>query len=286
MASLQDQLLKAGLADKASAKQARADKRKKQKQKNKQKQPVVDEATIAAQQAAEEKKARSRELNQLQQQEREKRSIIAQVRQLITVNKQPRNGETLLNFTHDNVVKRLYVSEEMHKQVTKGRLAVVLLDDAYELVPAPVADKIAQRDEASVIYRADLDKSGADGKDEEEDDWYADYEIPDDLICLDIGPGTINQFSEVVQDSGTILWNGPMGVFEVDGFHHGTQKIAEKIAAVTERGMMTIIGGGDSAAAIKKFGLMKKVSHVSTGGGASLELLSGNTLPAIYSLEI
>ncbi|HBI75874.1 MAG TPA: DUF2058 domain-containing protein, partial [Alteromonas macleodii] len=72
-------------------------------------------------------------------------------------------------------------SEEMHKQVTKGRLAVVLLDDAYELVPAPVADKIAQRDEASVIYRADLDKSGADGKDEEEDDWYADYEIPDDL---------------------------------------------------------------------------------------------------------
>ena len=110
--------------------------------------------------------------------------------------------------------------------------------------------------------------------------------IPDDLICLDIGPGTINQFSEVVQDSGTILWNGPMGVFEVDGFHHGTQKIAEKIAAVTERGMMTIIGGGDSAAAINKFGLMKKVSHVSTGGGASLELLSGNTLPAIYSLEI
>ncbi len=69
----------------------------------------------------------------------------------------------------------------MHKQVTKGRLAVVLLDDAYELVPAPVADKIAQRDEASVSYRADLDKSGADGKDEEEDDWYADYEIPDDL---------------------------------------------------------------------------------------------------------
>ena len=175
MASLQDQLLKAGLADKASAKQARADKRKKQKQ------PVVDEATIAAQQAAEEKKARSRELNQLQQQEREKRSIAAQVRQLITVNKQPRNGETLLNFTHDNVVKRMYVSEEMHRQVTKGRLTVVLLDDAYELVPTPVADKIAQRDEASIIYRADLDKSGNDGKDEAEDDWYADYEIPDDL---------------------------------------------------------------------------------------------------------
>jgi len=178
MASLQDQLLKAGLADKATAKQARG---KKQKQKNKQKQPVVDEAALAAQQAAEEKKARSRELNQLQQQERERRSIAAQVRQLITVNKQPRKGETLLNFTHDNVVKRMYVSEEIHKQVTKGRLTVVMLDDAYELVPTPVADKIAQRDEASVIYRADLDKSGSDGKDEAEDDWYADYEIPDDL---------------------------------------------------------------------------------------------------------
>jgi len=181
MASLQDQLLKAGLADKGSAKQARADKRKKQKQKNKQKQPVVDEATIAAQKAAEEKKARSRELNQLQQQEREKRSVVAQVKQLITVNKQPRDGETLLNFTHDNVVKRMYVSEEVHKQVTKGRLAVVLLDDVYELVPTPVADKIAQRDDTFVIYRADLDKSGSDGKDEDEDDWYADYEIPDDL---------------------------------------------------------------------------------------------------------
>ena len=110
--------------------------------------------------------------------------------------------------------------------------------------------------------------------------------VPDDLMGLDIGPGTVNQFSEVIQDSGTILWNGPMGVFEVDGFHHGTQKIAEKIAAVTEKDIMTIIGGGDLAAAIKQFGLMKKVSHVSTGGGASLELLSGNTLPAIYSLEI
>ena len=110
--------------------------------------------------------------------------------------------------------------------------------------------------------------------------------IPNDLMGLDIGPGTINQFSEIIENSGTILWNGPLGVFEVDGFHHGTQKIAEKIAAVTEKDIMTIIGGGDLAAAIKQFGLMKKVSHVSTGGGASLELLSGNTLPAIYSLEI
>jgi len=179
MASLQDQLLKAGLANKASAKQARADKRKKQKVK--QKQPVVEEATLAAQQAAEEKKARSRELNQLQQQEREKRSIVAQVRQLIITNKQVRKGDTVLNFTHNNVVKRMYVSNDMHKQVTKGRLTVVLLDDAYELVPTPVAEKIAQRDEQSIIYRADLDTSGSDGQEQDQDDWYADYDIPDDL---------------------------------------------------------------------------------------------------------
>jgi len=129
MASLQDQLLKAGLADKGTAKKARAEKRKKQKQKK----PVVDEATLAAQKAAEEKKERSRELNQLQQNEREKRSIVAQVKQLIETNKQARKGDMVLNFTHDNVVKRMYVSADIHRQVTKGRLTVVLLEDAYEI---------------------------------------------------------------------------------------------------------------------------------------------------------
>ena len=77
-----------------------------------------------------------------------------------------------------------------------------------------------------------------------------------------------------------------MGVFEVDGFHKGTEQVALRIGTATENKTTSIIGGGDSALAIKKFGLMKSVSHVSTGGGASLELLSGNTMPAIYSLEI
>ena len=75
----------------------------------------------------------------------------------------------------------MYVSAEMHKQVTKGRLTVVILGDAYELVPTPVADKIAQRDDSFIIYRADLDTSDSDGKEEAQDDWYADYDIPDDL---------------------------------------------------------------------------------------------------------
>lgn len=181
MASLQDQLLKAGLADKSSAKQARAAKRKKQKLKNKNQAVEVDEAKLAAEKAAEEKREKDRELNEQQQKAREKRSVLAQIKQLIEVNKQTRKGDTLLNFTHNNVVKRMYVSDDIHKQVTKGRLVVVLLDDSYELVPTPVADKIAQRDEAFVIYRADLDTKGADGNEQDEDDWYADYEIPDDL---------------------------------------------------------------------------------------------------------
>ncbi|MCU7553950.1 DUF2058 domain-containing protein [Alteromonas sp. ASW11-19] len=180
MASLQDQLLKAGLADKSSAKKARADKRKKQKLKNKNKAEVVDEATLAAQQAAEEKKARDRALNEAKQQELEKRSVAAQVKQLISINRQSKGrGDTVLNFTHDNVVKRMYVTDAVHKLVTQGRLTVVSFEGGYELVPTPVAEKIAQRDADSVIYRADT--ASEDQAASEEDDWYADYQIPDDL---------------------------------------------------------------------------------------------------------
>lgn len=110
--------------------------------------------------------------------------------------------------------------------------------------------------------------------------------IPDHLMGLDIGPETVEEFSNIIEGSGTVLWNGPMGVFEVDGFQKGTQNIALKLVEITRGDAMTIVGGGDSTAAINKYGLIKEVSHVSTGGGASLELLSGNPLPAIYSLEL
>jgi len=180
VASLQDQLLKAGLADKSSARQARQEKRKKQKLKNKNKQDVVDENKVAAQQALDEKKARDRQLNEQQQKEREERSIAAQVRQLITLNSQPKGkDEGVLNFTDNNLVKRMPVSEAVRKLVTQGRLTVVKLGEEYHLVPTPVADKIAQRDEGSVIYRADT--KAEDQAASEEDDWYADFEIPDDL---------------------------------------------------------------------------------------------------------
>jgi phosphoglycerate kinase len=108
--------------------------------------------------------------------------------------------------------------------------------------------------------------------------------IPADKMGLDIGPKSIKLFSDELMKSKTIVWNGPMGVFEMDNFAKGTFAIAETLAKVTENGAITVIGGGDSAAAISKAGLEEKVSHVSTGGGASLEFLEGKILPGVAAL--
>jgi 3-phosphoglycerate kinase len=101
---------------------------------------------------------------------------------------------------------------------------------------------------------------------------------------LDIGPVTIEKFNSALKSSKTIVWNGPMGAFEMDNFSVGTKKIAESLAEASDRGATTIVGGGDSAAAISKFGLDDKISHISTGGGASLEFLEGKKLPGIEAL--
>lgn len=101
---------------------------------------------------------------------------------------------------------------------------------------------------------------------------------------LDIGPKSIERFKKIIALSNTILWNGPMGVFEKDSYAEGTKEIAAALSEVTEAGQTTIIGGGDTAAAVRSFG-QDNMSHISTGGGASLELLSGETLPAYTALE-
>jgi len=110
-------------------------------------------------------------------------------------------------------------------------------------------------------------------------------EIPNDMEALDIGPETIELYSKEIKAAKTVVWNGPMGVFEIEKFAVGTNAIAKVLAEATKEGVITIIGGGDSAAAITKIGLEKSVSHVSTGGGASLEFLEGKVLPGVAALD-
>ncbi|MGD8946529.1 MAG: phosphoglycerate kinase, partial [Desulfobacterales bacterium] len=109
-------------------------------------------------------------------------------------------------------------------------------------------------------------------------------QIPADWIALDIGQKSIDRFRSVLESAKTVVWNGPMGVFEIEETAKGTYAIANILADATAKGATTVIGGGDSASAVNKAGVADRVSHVSTGGGASLEFIEGKVLPGVAAL--
>lgn len=110
-------------------------------------------------------------------------------------------------------------------------------------------------------------------------------DIPDDLMGLDIGPSTVERYREIIAGANTIVWNGPMGVFEVEQFAKGTMAIAEAVADATDDGAFSVVGGGDSVSALTRSGFTDRISHVSTGGGAMLAFLEGSSLPGIEALS-
>ena len=175
--SLQDQLLKAGLIDDKKANKIKKNKHKQTKQKQKNKIETTDEAKLAAQQTQAGKAQRDRQLNQQRKAEAERKAIAAQVRQLVEMNRQPRDeGDITYSFTDGTLVKRIPVSEIQLKQLSNGRLCIIKLDEQYELIPTLVAEKIQLRDESTQIL------SNQSTETPDEDDPYADFQVPDDLM--------------------------------------------------------------------------------------------------------
>ena len=177
--SLQDQLLKAGVINKQKASKVNAEKRKKAKQSRQTKTSDVDENKLAVQQTHAAKAEKDRQLNQQRQQQLEQKAINAQIRQLIISNRQPQaDSETAYNFSDNNIVKKIYISETLRAQIGNGQLAIVKLDGRYEVVPAIVARKISERSQDHVVVLNDSTNTD----DVVENDAYADYQIPDDLM--------------------------------------------------------------------------------------------------------
>jgi phosphoglycerate kinase len=112
-----------------------------------------------------------------------------------------------------------------------------------------------------------------------------DQAVPDGKMGLDIGPETVAAYTEEIRKAKTILWNGPMGVFELEPFASGTLTLAEEMADAADHGAFVLVGGGDSVTAAAKAGVTQRLGHISTGGGASLEFLSGMELPGVAALQ-
>jgi len=174
----QEQLLKAGVVSKQQVQKANKDKQKKKKQQRNQKLAAIDETSLKARQAADEKAQRDRELNRCKQEQARKKAISAEINQLISANRIDRNEgcDIPYNFEHQKKVKRIYINEEMKQKVIQGKLGIARIEGRYELVPCSIAEKIQQRNEKRVIL---FDNETVDV---DENDPYAEYKIPDDLI--------------------------------------------------------------------------------------------------------
>lgn len=155
-------------------------------------------------------------------------------------------------------------------------------DDKLDLA----LDIMAKAKEKNVQIHLPVDVIAADGFKNEAKTQVVDVNnIPDGWQGLDAGPKSLEEFKKVILDSKTILWNGPLGVFEMENFANGTIELGNFIAEATQKGAFSLVGGGDSVAAVKQFGLEPKMSYVSTGGGAMLEMLEGKTLPGIAAIQ-
>ncbi|MDA8694112.1 DUF2058 domain-containing protein [Pseudomonadales bacterium] len=180
MASLQDQLLNAGMVDKKKAKKIEKEKRKQAKQLPKG-QKLANESREQAQQALNEKVLRDKETSRVQQEAAEIKAIAAQIKQLIEVNRLDRSqGDIAFQFVDDKKIKKMHISAVFQNQLGKGQIAIVKLGEHYELVPTVVAEKIKQRDESFVVMLNESNSS--DTNEAVEDDPYADFKIPDDLM--------------------------------------------------------------------------------------------------------
>ena len=153
-----------------------------------------------------------------------------------------------------------------------------MLDTAKEIIEKAEKNNVKIHLPIDVVCSKDFDN-------ESEQKIFDITKIDNDFQGMDAGPKSLDLFEKVIMDSKTILWNGPLGVFEFDSFARGTIKLGEFISEATLKGSFSLVGGGDSVAAVKKFGFFKKMSYVSTGGGAMLESLEGRDLPGIKALE-
>ena len=156
-------------------------------------------------------------------------------------------------------------------------------EEGAKLVPE--IKKKAEEKGVELILPVDFVCSSKFGDDGEIQEGDMSAGVPEGFLGLDIGPKSIAMNDEAIKKSKTIVWNGPMGVFEMEAFEKGTKQMMETIVAVTKEGAVSVIGGGDTATACKKYDTVDKVSHCSTGGGASLELLEGKLLPGVAALD-